>query len=82
MPIEDCQRSFQNNERSMSITHNFCASENGSYSCQGDSGGPLLKSKRRQWEQVGLFVFQKSCAEMSPSVYINVASYIDWIKEN
>uniref|UniRef100_A0A1I8NQL5 Peptidase S1 domain-containing protein n=1 Tax=Stomoxys calcitrans TaxID=35570 RepID=A0A1I8NQL5_STOCA len=52
-------------------------------SCQGDSGGPLICDVSSSIGFVtGIVSYGYGCAAGYPSVYTNVFSYLDWIKEN
>lgn len=50
-------------------------------SCYGDSGGPLfIKGKTaRDDVQVGIVSYARECGTTTPSVFVNVAHYRNWI---
>ncbi|KAL1377192.1 hypothetical protein pipiens_016439 [Culex pipiens pipiens] len=82
-PIQDCRRVF--NPRKLSITDmQLCVGgEEGKDSCRGDSGGPLMRQVRGVWYLVGVVSFgELQCGHKDhPSVYTNVAEYVDWIED-
>ncbi|KAK2715094.1 phenoloxidase-activating factor 2-like isoform X2 [Artemia franciscana] len=55
--------------------------EPGRDACQGDGGSPLVcETEPNRFEVVGLVAWGIGCAEPGiPGVYVNVASYVDWI---
>ena len=60
--------------------YHICAQIDNAGVCFGDSGGPLLDENNLQ---VGVVSFKTggfSCDNASPDVYMNVASYYDWIQ--
>ena len=61
----------------------FGHAEGGKGTCQGDSGGPLvcLGHDATHWTLYGLTSWAKGgCAAVNhPTVFTNVASYVDWI---
>ena len=58
----------------------------GKDSCSGDSGGPLIARNGAEYPMFlrGIVSFgARKCGENGiPGVYINVASYLDWISTN
>lgn len=87
VPHNDCQNQlrqtrlggdFYLDQRSF-----VCAGgEEGKDSCEGDGGAPLTcETGNGQWTVVGLVAWGVGCAEANrPGVYVNVASYSDWIQ--
>ena len=52
-------------------------------SCSGDSGGPLVYSKGKINYQIGITSYGvEGCDTRYPSVFMRVASYTSWIKQN
>ncbi|XP_055914438.1 serine protease persephone-like [Eupeodes corollae] len=49
-------------------------------SCEADSGGPLELVRNKKSTIVGVTSFGRSCATTTPSVYVRVAHYLDWIE--
>ena len=61
----------------------LCAGgEEGKDSCEGDGGAPLVCDVGGRWTVAGLVAWGVGCAEANrPGVYVNVASYVDWIQQ-
>ncbi|KAK4887714.1 hypothetical protein RN001_003985 [Aquatica leii] len=81
--IEKCIAHFNEYPKEIVINENqLCAKEIDAITCSGDSGGPLMRSKKNQWEVVGILAFGvKQCGNEYPTVYIKVLDYVDWIKD-
>ncbi|XP_037072018.1 phenoloxidase-activating factor 2-like [Pollicipes pollicipes] len=61
----------------------ICAGgEEGKDSCEGDGGAPLVcDDGSGRWTVAGLVAWGVGCAEANrPGVYVNVASYVDWVR--
>lgn len=80
VPIRTCQNEYPQGNRILTDDH-LCALDQGRRTCRGDSGAPLMLAVKKQWEQVGVLSFGK-CEDGSPSGYIKVTSYLEWIIEN
>lgn len=89
--IESCKNIFKVDR--ITDTHIICAGgENLVDTCKGDSGGPLFWTAKihsgSRYIQHGLTgAGYTACGSLfgnitPPTVYTNVASYIDWIKSN
>ena len=51
--------------------------------CKGDSGGPVMTQKGTTWTAVGIVSYGfVDCANLSPSVYTDVAFHLDFIKKS
>lgn len=80
--LENCTNEYQDIDFELLPTHLCAGGENGKDSCSGDSGGPLMRLVHGSWYLLGVVSFGlKSCGTQStPSVYSNVAEYMDWIR--
>ncbi len=64
----------------VSPTKNLCTLGGQSSACFGDSGGGLYCKTDGNWVVSGVFSWMSTtCAPTLPSVYVNVAFYLDWI---
>uniref|UniRef100_A0A1Q3FMH9 limulus clotting factor C n=2 Tax=Culex tarsalis TaxID=7177 RepID=A0A1Q3FMH9_CULTA len=82
---DECQRQFEASGRITINDGHLCAGvDGGADTCNGDSGGPLgypAQLNGIRFVQYGIVSFGRGCAR-GPSVYTNVAKYIDWIVAN
>ncbi|KAJ8683444.1 hypothetical protein QAD02_019236 [Eretmocerus hayati] len=85
---DDCESSLRKTRLGRMFELNresfICAGgEWGKDACTNDGGSPLVcKRGSGQWEVVGLVAWGIGCASPNiPGVYVNVASYVKWIKE-
>jgi len=82
----DCQNSLQRSRLGSNFQLNsrafICAGGvQGNDACEGDGGAPLVCERGGSWTVVGLVAWGVGCAEANrPGVYVNVASYVDWIR--
>ncbi|KAK4887715.1 hypothetical protein RN001_003986 [Aquatica leii] len=81
--IDKCIAHFKKYQKENVINENqLCAKEIDAITCSGDSGGPLMRSKKNQWEVVGILAFGvKQCGNEHPTIYMKVLDYVDWIKD-
>lgn len=81
----ECQREFTGPRRIILSDGHLCAGErDGADTCNGDSGGPLgypAQLNGIRFVQYGVTSFGRLCTQ-GPSVYTNVAHYMDWIVAN
>merc|ERR1712115_147981 len=55
----------------------------GKDACTGDGGSPLVcQAESGRWSVVGLVAWGVGCASEIPGVYVNIASFLDWINFN
>jgi len=55
----------------------------GKDACTGDGGSPLVcQAESGRWSVVGLVAWGVGCASEIPGVYVNIASFLDWIDFN
>lgn len=87
VPYEQCEEVLGGEGATPLLPSNLCTGheEGGISACNGDSGGPLVKTDE---EGVNTLVgivswgFYPCGGPRSPSIYANVASYMDWIERN
>ncbi|KAL7014526.1 hypothetical protein ACKWTF_015985 [Chironomus riparius] len=59
----------------------LCAGgEVGKDACTGDGGAPLVCNVAGQWYVQGLVAWGLNCGQNIPGVYVNVSSFIPWIR--
>jgi secreted trypsin-like serine protease len=64
------------------IIEAFAEKFNPSDACTGDGGSPLVCSIGPNWYVIGLVAWGIGCGTSNvPGVYVNVASYINWIQQ-
>lgn len=52
------------------------------FSLQGDGGGPMVCERGGSWQVVGVVSWGIGCGQYGvPGVYVNVAHYLDWIRQ-
>ncbi|KAL9692890.1 hypothetical protein quinque_012175 [Culex quinquefasciatus] len=82
---DECQRAFGESGRVNITDGHLCAGERGGADpCDGDGGGPLgypAQLNGIRFVQYGITSFGRICGQ-GPSVYTNIAKYIDWIVAN
>ncbi|XP_031354816.1 phenoloxidase-activating factor 1-like [Photinus pyralis] len=78
---EICKKLYTNSTKPVTSNH-LCATEGDTHACLGDSGAPLMYRRDNRWEQIGVLSFGLWCGSEYPTVYTNVAKYLDWIKQN
>lgn len=87
LPYEECQEVLGGEGATPLIKSNLCtgSEEGGISACNGDSGGPLVKTDEEGNNTlVGVvsWGFYPCGGARSPSIYANVAAYMDWIKSS
>ncbi|XP_008552476.2 phenoloxidase-activating factor 2-like [Microplitis demolitor] len=90
VPIVDAKK-CEERLQTTRLTHNYkldkrsflCAgAEPGKDSCTGDGGAPLVCERENgRWEVVGLVAGGIGCGQTIPGLYVNIITYIDWIRE-
>ncbi|XP_055528961.1 polyserase-2-like [Wyeomyia smithii] len=83
--ISECEDWFNKTSQYFQLSENhLCVGGENVDTCQGDGGGPLgygAKLYGTRFVQFGISSFGTACG-LKPSVYTNVAEYMDWIKAN
>jgi len=89
--LEDCNRELTallgSHPLDVSRNTNVCTgglASGGLSACSGDSGGPLVRSVNNVVTEIGIVSWGITpCGyARAPSVYVNVAQFLDWISQN
>ncbi|CAH0546523.1 unnamed protein product [Brassicogethes aeneus] len=80
LDIYSCGEYFNTESKEFINESNFCVSgHKNKGTCSGDSGGPLMHED----VQIGIVSIGSTFCEMCyPSVFTNIAKFLDWIQEN
>lgn len=87
--MSTCQDTIQRKVQPIDDTQFCAAGKNFTEACRGDSGGPLMYSNIKDQDiqaiQLGIVSFKSydTCGtEETPTVFVRVSAYIDWILDN
>lgn len=78
IPFDECNEHWNSK---LNPLYHFCARGENKDVCQGDSGSPLMGRKAGKYFAAGIVSFGKDCGGVTPGVYTNVISYVDWISQ-
>ncbi|XP_052888786.1 CLIP domain-containing serine protease B4-like [Anopheles moucheti] len=82
--FQECAAVYEENRILLDRKHICAGGEEGKDTCSGDSGGPLMRQIAGAWYLIGVVSFGLAWCGVPdvPSVYTNVAEYVDWIRDN
>lgn len=86
-PIDnaECQEIYKFDDKLRHIQiadSNLCAGDGETlqHFCRSDTGGPLIVELQQVVYVVGITSFGLGCADLPPSIFTRVSSFIDWIE--